>query len=507
MEAAASHRATSQKSPTKRTSKALDLKKTEKLKGGRGAGSSALLGASILGDGGSRRLRLADGKDRLAGPAGRVRRAERPLPGHALSLRRSAASRPPAPPSLPRRRRPSNGSGDWLTRSGSPMVESESLRLGKISTSSSVSGGRGLAARGLRSSRRARCPPGRRARPSSCWPRAGASRSGLPVGAFSAPSEAGGSGFGRLFGSGPRGILSTFSLPSSTVLPMLSSSRVSKVSGAEGRFAGGRGLVRVRGLDDVLDYRATSSEAPGARDLASFGVFLRLLRLVRLLGAVLGFDRFVLVGLFFDASSSLCLFRRPLRPSSSSSSSSRPRSSSLSSSSSSLFFVSSSAPPVSSFRRSSTADRGTVLGFRLGRLDLVDQDDLFGDVLVAGLPGRPSATSSSRAISSVSSRSSCSSSSSISVSRSLAGGRALLVLGLVDRVILLFDVRVDDLLARDLLFDLFVLGEEQLRAAIVAVLVVLVDDGVAIGAAGDGHCLYYHRENGPMSIEMRDPFP
>ena len=46
---------------------------------------------------------------------------------------------------------------------------------------------------------------------------------------------------------------------------------------------------------------------------------------------------------------------------------------------------------------------------------------------------------------------------------------------------------VDDLIARDLLFDKLVLGKEELGAAVIAVFVLLVDDGFAVGAAAYGH--------------------
>src|SRR4030042_2628555 len=127
MEYAASQRATSQKMPTNKMSKALDLKKTEKLKGGRGAGSSPSSAASASRRSGSRTERTGGLAGRTGSASGRVSSRVSSSPSSSAPTSPSAAPRP-------------KGSGAWLTRSGSPMVESESFRRGKISTSSSAAG-------------------------------------------------------------------------------------------------------------------------------------------------------------------------------------------------------------------------------------------------------------------------------------------------------------------------------------------------------------------------------
>jgi hypothetical protein len=60
--------------------------------------------------------------------------------------------------------------------------------------------------------------------------------------------------------------------------------------------------------------------------------------------------------------------------------------------------------------------------------------------------------------------------------------------------------------ARGFLFDVSVFGEQKLGAVIAGRVVFVVDD-VAIGTAGDGRYPNYHREKGPIPLEMRGPFP
>ncbi len=59
--------------------------------------------------------------------------------------------------------------------------------------------------------------------------------------------------------------------------------------------------------------------------------------------------------------------------------------------------------------------------------------------------------------------------------------------GLGDLVVFLLDVGVDDLVARDLFLDGPVLGKEELRPAVIAILFFLVDERPAVGTPLDGH--------------------
>src|SRR4030042_1190523 len=369
MELAASQRATSQKSPTKRTSKALDLKKTEKLNGGRGVGSSPTPSSSASRRSDSRVGRTASLSVRT-GPAGGSVFSRTSLSSGSSSTSSSSSAAC------------SKGAGDWLTRSRSPLVESESFRRGNISTSSSPVGAAVSA------------PP---------WPKAptgpvSSGNTGAPFivlaqggsVAVGARASFGGVSTSASFSARTSRNLSIFSLPSSMVFPIPSSSWVSKVTGIG--TASLEASASARSLSSVM-YSMAGSVSSAVEGSSS--VFP---------ACASSSDRLAATSAVSSSTGASDLSSLSAGSSVSSSSSSSPSSSSSSSLFSSSAFLSS---VVSSFSSGSSN-----LPFPPASAALISSTRMTSSVRSSSSSPASSATSLSRANSSVSSSSSSSRSES-----------------------------------------------------------------------------------------------